>query len=199
MSRRIFHRMTTYALYRIAETIRVLLFMSLSILVFNFYPVTVIMIVLLAVLNDGPILSIAFDRAESSNSPVAWEMNRLLTVSTVLGIFGVIASFGLFYLGARVLHLSRDMLQTALFLKLAVAGHLTIFVTRTTGPFWSSKPSGTLFWTAVITKVMATLAAVYGIYMVPISWKRITYHFLGSSVSGSQTIGNGPVPVEATA
>lgn len=117
MSRKIFHRMTTYALYRIAETIRVLLFMSLSILVFNFYPVTVIMIVLLAVLNDGPILSIAFDRAESSNSPVAWEMNRLLTVSTVLGIFGVIASFGLFYLGARVLHLSRDMLQTALFLK----------------------------------------------------------------------------------
>ena len=34
-SRRIFQRMTNYALYRIAETIRVLLFMTLSILIFR--------------------------------------------------------------------------------------------------------------------------------------------------------------------
>ncbi len=56
-------RMTSYATYRIAETIRVLLFMTLSILVFNFYSLTPVMIVLLALLNDGAILSIAFDRA----------------------------------------------------------------------------------------------------------------------------------------
>jgi H+-transporting ATPase len=170
LSRKIFQRMTTYALYRIAETIRVLLFMSLSILVFNFYPVTVVMIVLLALLNDGPILTIAFDRAKSPKNPVSWHMPHLLTVATVLGITGVIASFGLFYLGERVFGLSREVLQTVLFLKLAVAGHLTIFVTRTTGPFWSSRPSGALFWTAVVTKAMATLAAVFGLYMVPISW-----------------------------
>ena len=60
-SRKIFQRMTSYATYRIAETIRVLLFMTLSILVFNFYPVTAVMIVLLALLNDGAILSIAFE------------------------------------------------------------------------------------------------------------------------------------------
>ena len=50
-------RMQSYAIYCIAETIRVLLFMTLSILVFNFYPVTAVMIVLLALLNDGVILS----------------------------------------------------------------------------------------------------------------------------------------------
>jgi H+-transporting ATPase len=60
-SRKIFQRMNSYAIYRIAETIRVLLFMTLSILVFNFYPVTAVMIVLLALLNDGAILSIAYD------------------------------------------------------------------------------------------------------------------------------------------
>ena len=54
--------MNSYAIYRIAQTIRVLLFMILSILVFNFYPVTAVMILLLALLNDGAILSIAYDR-----------------------------------------------------------------------------------------------------------------------------------------
>jgi H+-transporting ATPase len=61
-SRKILQRMQSYAIYRIAETIRVLLFMTLSILIFNFYPVTAVMIVLLALLNDGAILSIAYDR-----------------------------------------------------------------------------------------------------------------------------------------
>jgi hypothetical protein len=60
-SRRIFQRMNSYAIYRIAETLRVLFFMTLAILVFNFYPVTAVMIVMIAVLNDGAILSIAYD------------------------------------------------------------------------------------------------------------------------------------------
>jgi H+-transporting ATPase len=55
--RKIFQRLNNYAIYRIAQTMRVLLFMTLSILIFNFYPVTAIMIVLLALLNDGAILS----------------------------------------------------------------------------------------------------------------------------------------------
>ncbi len=61
-SRKIFQRMNSYAIYRIAETLRVLLFMTLAILIFNFYPLTAVMIVMLALLNDGAILSIAYDR-----------------------------------------------------------------------------------------------------------------------------------------
>ena len=60
-SRKIFQRMNSYAIYRIAETLRVLLFMTLAILIFNFYPLTAVMIVMLALLNDGAILSIAYD------------------------------------------------------------------------------------------------------------------------------------------
>lgn len=170
-SRKIFQRMNSYAVYRIAETIRVLLFMTLSILVFNFYPVTAVMIVLLALLNDGPILTIAYDNVHYSDRPEAWNMQSVLEISSVLGVMGVISSFGLFYLGERIFHLSRELLQTFIFLKLAVAGHLTIFLTRTRGPFWSIKPAPVLFWSAIITKVLATLAAVYGIFMVPIGWK----------------------------
>ena len=170
-SRKIFQRMNSYALYRIAETIRVLLFMTLSILIFNFYPVTAVMIVLLALLNDGPILAIAYDRVHYSDFPEKWNMRMVLGISSVLGILGVVASFGLFYLGERTFHLSSGVIQSLIFLKLAVAGHLTIFLTRTRGPFWSIKPSAILFWSAVGTKALATLAAVYGLFMPAIGWQ----------------------------
>jgi H+-transporting ATPase len=169
-SRKIFQRMTSYAIYRIAETIRVLLFMTLSILVFNFYPVTAVMIVLLALLNDGAILSIAFDKVRYSNRPEAWNMRSVLGIATVLGVAGVIASFGLFYLGERVFHLSREFIQPLMYLKLSVAGHLTIFLTRTRGPFWSMRPARILFVAVIGTQVVATLIAVYGLLMPPIGW-----------------------------
>jgi H+-transporting ATPase len=169
-SRKIFQRMNSYATYRIAETIRVLLFMTLSILVFKFYPVTAIMIVLLALLNDGAILSIAYDRARISNEPEAWNMRRVLGVATVLGIAGVVASFGLFYLGERVFKFDRETIQTLMYLKLSVAGHLTIFLTRTRGHFWSSRPSNILIGAVLSTQLIATLVSVYGLFMAPIGW-----------------------------
>jgi H+-transporting ATPase len=139
-SRRIFQRMNSYAIYRIAETLRVLLFMTLAILVFNFYPLTAVMIVMLALLNDGAILSIAYDNVHYKDQPEAWNMRVVLGIATVLGVIGVIAAFGLFYLGERVFHLDRAHIQTLMYLKLSVAGHLTIFLTRTRGPFLVHSP-----------------------------------------------------------
>ncbi|HUY03914.1 MAG TPA: plasma-membrane proton-efflux P-type ATPase [Rhodocyclaceae bacterium] len=169
-SRKIFQRMNSYAIYRIAETLRVLLFMTLSILIFNFYPVTAVMIVMLALLNDGAILSIAYDNVHYKDQPEAWNMRMVLGVSTVLGVIGVVSAFGLFYLGERVFHLDRAHIQTLMYLKLSVAGHLTIFLTRTRGPFWSTRPARIL-WVAVLgTQIVATLIAVYGLFMTPLGW-----------------------------
>jgi len=169
-SRRIFQRMNSYAIYRIAETLRVLLFMTLSILVFNFYPVTAVMIVMLALLNDGAILSIAYDNVHYKDQPEAWNMRLVLGIATVLGVIGVVSAFGLFYLGERVFQLDRAHIQTLMYLKLSVAGHLTIFLTRTRGPFWSIRPARIL-WVAVVgTQIVATLIAVYGLFMTPLGW-----------------------------
>lgn len=169
-SRRIFQRMNSYAIYRIAETLRVLLFMTMAILIFNFYPLTAVMIVMLALLNDGAILSIAYDNVFYKNQPEAWNMRMVLGIATVLGVLGVCASFGLFYLGERVFHLDRAHIQTLMYLKLSVAGHLTIFLTRTRGPFWSIQPARIL-WVAVLgTQIVATLIAVYGLFMTPLGW-----------------------------
>ena len=97
-------------------------------------------------------------------------MRLVLGISTVLGVIGVVSAFGLFYLGERVFHLDRAHIQTLMYLKLSVAGHLTIFLTRTRGPFWSIRPARVL-WAAVLgTQILATLIAVYGLFMTPLGW-----------------------------
>jgi len=171
-ARKIFERMNSYAVYRIAETIRVLLFMTLSIVVFNFYPVTAVMIVLLAILNDFPIMMIAYDNAPVAERPVRWDMHRVLTLSIVLGIMGVISTFGLFWIAEEYAHLPRDAIRTLIFLKLLVAGHLTIYLTRNIGMIWDRPwPSWKLILTTETTQVLGTLAAVYGWSVTPIGWK----------------------------
>ncbi|HET8714731.1 MAG TPA: HAD-IC family P-type ATPase, partial [Holophagaceae bacterium] len=171
-ARRIFERMTGYATFRIAETIRVLLFMSLSILVFGFYPVTPAMIVLLAVLNDLPIMMIAYDNAPVAPAPVRWDMRRVLSLSTVLGIAGVVASFTLFWIGRDWLKLSVPTLQSLIFLKLLVAGHLTLYLTRNDGPLWQRPwPSWRLVAATEATQLLGTFAAAYGWFIPRLGWR----------------------------
>jgi len=169
-SRKVFQRMNNYAIYRIAETVRVLFFIAATVIVFNAYPVTAVMIVMLALLNDIPIMAIAFDNVPTSDSPERWQMGSVLGMATWLGFFGVATSFLAYYIGRDVMHLSPGVLQSFIFLKLAIAGHLTIFLARTRGPFWSSRPSALLFWSALITKIIATLIAVYGLFVSPLGW-----------------------------
>ena len=170
-SRKIFQRMNNYALYRIAETIRVLLFITLSILVFKFYPVTSLMIVLLALLNDAPIMTIAYDNVKYSDLPEKWDMRTLLSMATILGVIGVSTSFGILYIGLHTFQLTHEVLQSFIYLKLSVAGHLTLFVARTKGHFWSVKPAKSLFTAIVVTQIIATLITVYGFLLPAMGWK----------------------------
>jgi len=169
-SRKIFQRMVSYSIYRIAETIRVLLFITLAILIVNFYPVTALMIVLLALLNDGAILTIAYDRAQYRNTPEAWDMRTVLLVATLLGVLGVTASFSLFYLADRVFLISRLVIQSVMYLNLSVAGHFMIFAARTRGRFWSFAPAPILVAAVLGTQLVATLIVVYGLFMAPTGW-----------------------------
>ncbi|MEJ2291702.1 MAG: HAD-IC family P-type ATPase, partial [Deinococcales bacterium] len=174
-ARKIFERMNSYAIYRITETIRIMVFVVLAMTVFDFYPITAIMIILLAFFNDVPIMAIAYDNTWLDPKPVRWDMRRILTVSTVLGLIGVIETFGLLVLGRVWLGLDTAQIQSFIFLKLAVAGHLTLFVARTRKPFLSRPhPAPLVLWSAIITKIMATLLVAFGLGLVaPISWPDI--------------------------
>lgn len=172
LAREIFARLTSYATYRIAETIRVLLLITLAVVFMNFFPVTAAMIVFLALLNDGAILSIAYDHVRGSAKPVKWDMRAVLTIATVLGVIGVVATFALFFIADKVFGLNHDLIRTMIYLKLSVAGQLTIFLTRSRGPFWSGPAPARLLLGAVITaQTLATLIAVYGAAMTPLGWR----------------------------
>ncbi|WP_456410293.1 plasma-membrane proton-efflux P-type ATPase [Oceanithermus sp.] len=181
LARQIFERMKSYAIYRIAETVRVVLLMWATITFFNFYPVTALMIIILALLNDIPILTIAYDNARVSRNPVRWNMHEVLTVSGWLGVAGLLSSFLLFYLSVVVWQLPHDLIQTLFFVKLVVAGHGTIYNTRTYDRwFWTKPyPSGILFWTTMSTAVLGTLIGVYGWFfgnvMTPMGWGWATF------------------------
>ena len=193
-SRITFERMKSYTIFRISETIRVILFMTLSIVVFNFYPLTALMIILLALLNDIPILAIAYDNTKIEKKPVRWDMKEILVLSNWLGLAGVLSSFAIFYITMVYLkaHPNTSFLlpdipqwidisnneqwlsfvQSLLFAKLVVAGHGTIYNTRTSDWFFKKPyPSLILFIATFSTRVLGTIIAVYGFNLiVPIGW-----------------------------
>jgi len=165
-ARQTFARMTSYAIYRIEETIRLLLFVTVTILVLGFFPISALQIVLIALLNDAAILAIAYDRTPISPTPVSWRMGRLLRVAGVLGVTGVVSSFLLLAVAIGPLHIAGGPLQTLLYLKLSVAGHFVIFLTRTEGPFWRSRPANVLLLSVLGTQTLASALALLG-WLVP--------------------------------
>ncbi len=172
MARITFERMKGYTIYRIAETVRVILFMTLAIAVFNFYPVTALMIILLALLNDIPILTIAYDNTKVRKFPVKWDMKEVLALSGWLGLAGVLSSFGLFFLAMDYWHLSTEMVQSLMFVKLIVAGHGTIYNTRIDDWFFKRPGPNIKLWTASFASaIFGTLIGVYGFLITPIGWK----------------------------
>ena len=193
-ARIIFERMKSYVVYRIAETIRILFFMTLAIVVFDFYPLTAIMIIILALLNDIPIMAIAYDNTKVRENPVRWDMKDIFTLSSWLGIAGVLSSFTIFYIVMIYLKSHPDttlflpdvpnsinmkdaksylaFVQSAFFVKLIVAGHLTIFNTRIADWFFKKPyPSRILSISSFMTAVIGTVIGVYGFgIMTPIGW-----------------------------
>ena len=172
-ARRIFERMLSYTIYRIAMTIDIMFFVVISMLFLNVYPITAVMIIILALLDDIPIMTIAYDNTYIDPKPVRWEMHRVLTVSSVLGFLAVIETFGLLLIG-RDLQLDTPHLQTLVFLQLVVGGHLMLFVTRTKKPLWRAPyPAWQLLGAIIATQVFAVFMTAYGWLVPELTWPLI--------------------------
>jgi H+-transporting ATPase len=175
-ARRIFERMNSYAIYRITETIRIMFFIVLAILVYHFYPITTIMIILLALLNDLPIMTIAYDNTWLNPQPVRWQMHRVLRLATVLGVVGVIETFLLLYISRSEFGVPLAQLQSLMFIKLVVAGHMTLFVARTRRPFFTRPyPAPILLGAILTTQAVAALIVGLGLFVARIPWLWVGY------------------------
>jgi len=187
-ARQIFERMMSYTIYRIAMTIDIMFFVVLSMIVFPnlhinggvvvFQPLTAVMIILLALLDDIPIMTIAYDNTIIDKNPVRWQMGRVLAVSSVLGLLSVVQTFGLLfigmlYLGDMLLGVKLDAphIQTMIFLQLVVGGHLMIFLTRTKRFFFLRPyPSLPLFFAITGTQIFAALMCGFGWLVPALPW-----------------------------
>ncbi len=180
-ARTIFARMQSYVTFRIALTIRILFFITLSVLIFNYSPLSAIMVILLALLNDIPVMSIAYDNAPIAEEPIRWHLSDTIFISTILGVTGLVSSFVLFY-WLNVSGFSIAIIQTILFLKLDVAGHSTLYLTRTGRKhFWERPfPSLKFFIPAFGSRIIGTIIVFFGILMQSISWQYILYIWIYS-------------------
>ncbi len=169
-ARRIFERMLSYAVYRISETIALLGFITIVVVAFRTYPVTPIMIVFLAILNDGSILSIAYDNTRSAAEPLRWNMTFVMGLASVLGAYAIARSLGIYAISTDLLSLDADQVRTMIYLNLSVGGILTLYAARTRGPFWSVAPARALLLVTGGGQVLATFIAVYGFLVTPIGW-----------------------------
>ncbi len=182
LARQIFERMLSYTIYRIAMTVDIMIFVVLAMLLYpvvggqHFYPLTPIMIILLALLDDIPIMCIAYDHTRTDPKPVRWNMGRVITVATTLGVLSVVQTFGVLWLGINTLGLASDPqhLQSMLFLQLVVAGHLLLFLTRTPKFFFLPPwPSWQLLGAIVVTQIFAVCLCGFGWLVPQLPWKWI--------------------------
>ena len=191
-SRVIFARMQSYATFRIAETIRIVFFISLSIFFFGFSPITAVMIVVLALLNDIPVMAIAYDNAPVAKKPVSWHPKEIVIVASVLGFVGLVASFLLLYILTET-NIIQDLtgqfitmatIYTIMFLKLDVSGHSTLYTTRTLDKhFWARPfPSLKFFIPAFGSRLIGTALAYFGIFMEPVNFATIVFVWIYSTL-----------------
>jgi H+-transporting ATPase len=178
-AREIFERIQNYVYYRVAMTIDIMLLVVASVVFLQFTPLTAIMIVVLALLDDIPIMTIAYDNVPASPKPVRWDMHRILVFSTLMGILSLAESFGLLLIG---LHLMSDAgpsawaidaasVKTMVFLQLAVGGHLLLLVVRTRhSVFRPPYPSAPLLLAVVATQFVAAVICGFGILVPMLPW-----------------------------
>jgi H+-transporting ATPase len=181
-ARQIFQRIQSYVHYRIAMTLDIMLLVVAAIVFFEFQPLTAVMIVVLALLDDIPIMTIAYDNVSASPKPERWDMHRVLVFSVLMGLLSFAESMGLLLIGlewiAHPAHalfpIDRQTLQTMVFLQLAVGGHLLLFVVRTRhSVFMPPYPSLPLFGAIVATQIAAILICYFGLLMPKLSWQAI--------------------------
>ncbi|KAI0028562.1 plasma-membrane proton-e [Vararia minispora EC-137] len=177
-SRVIFQRMRNYAIYACAVTIRIVV--CFAVLAFSYkFEFPSFMVLIIALLNDGTILTLSVDRVLPSNSPDSWDLAEIfayaiayglyLTVSTIILVvviretnffpnrFGVSLSDGP---GAPV-RIDDPQLHMIIYLQVAIISQALIFVTRSHGFFFMERPSFALMGAFCVAQLVSSIIAAY--------------------------------------
>ncbi|PIN16341.1 Plasma membrane H+-transporting ATPase [Handroanthus impetiginosus] len=177
-SRAIFQRMKNYTIYAVSITIRIVLGFLLLALIwkFDFPP---FMVLIIAILNDGTIMTISKDRVKPSPLPDSWKLAEIFTTGIVLGGYLAMMTVIFFWLaydtdffpkrfGVKSLERTADhdrsnfrMLASAVYLQVSIISQALIFVTRSRSWSFVERPGLLLGGAFLIAQLIATLIAVY--------------------------------------
>ncbi len=179
--RRIFERLYTYSLYRISESFRLIVTIVILGVITGTYPLSPLQLILLALLNDIPIISLATDRVRIANRPSKIDVRRQFAQSLLYGTVGIANSMLLYAFAVWYLHLSLPVVETLFFLKLTVSGHLLIYVAHTKERWWRYLPSRAVILATTATQALATALALTG-WLMPaaIPWQLAVFVWLWS-------------------
>lgn len=176
-ARKIFTRLYTYSLYRISESLRLILSIVILGIIYLQYPMTPIQILILALLNDVPIISLAYDNVRITSRPAAVDAKKRTLLGSLYGLTGVANSVLFVVIARNILHLDWSIVQTLFFLKLSVGGHMLIYVAHTKERWYKFLPNKVVIIATSITQILATILAISGFFMSPIklSWALLVW------------------------
>ncbi|THU57516.1 hypothetical protein C4D60_Mb03t04350 [Musa balbisiana] len=170
-SRAIFQRMKNYTIYAVSITIRIVLGFMLIALIwrFDFSP---FMVLIIAILNDGTIMTISKDRVKPSPLPDSWKLREIFATGVVLGAYLAIMTVVFFWLahatdffpekfGVRPIKDNQEELTAALYLQVSIISQALIFVTRSRSWSFVERPGFLLVAAFVAAQLVATVIAVY--------------------------------------
>nr|VDD40664.1 unnamed protein product [Brassica oleracea] len=170
-SRAIFQRMKNYTIYAVSITIRIVLGFMLIALIWKF-DFSAFMVLIIAILNDGTIMTISKDRVKPSPTPDSWKLREIFATGVVLGSYLAVMTVVFFWLahetdffsnvfGVRSIKGNDHELMSALYLQVSIISQALIFVTRSRSWSFVERPGALLMIAFLIAQLVATLIAVY--------------------------------------
>lgn len=169
-SRAIFQRMKNYTIYAVSITIRIVLGFVLLALIWE-YDFPPFMVLIIAILNDGTIMTISKDRVKPSPKPDSWKLNEIFATGVVIGtylalvtvlFYWVIDGTTFFQTHFHVSTLkSTEEISSAIYLQVSIISQALIFVTRSQSWSFMERPGALLMCAFVVAQLVATLIAVY--------------------------------------
>lgn len=179
-SRKIFTRLYTYSIYRLSESFRLIITITILGIFYRQYPLTPVLLILIALFNDIPIISLAFDRVKQADKPQKIHVHERFLLSSLFGTVGVLNSLLLFLIFTYVAPVPWKTLITMFFLKLLVSGHMLIYVAHTRERWYRFLPSSPVIWATSLTQIGATIIAFLGLFTAPISLSLIGFVWVWS-------------------
>ncbi|CAO3579972.1 unnamed protein product [Absidia cylindrospora] len=171
-SRQIFQRMRNYSIYTCSVTIRVVV--GFAVLCFAFqYDFPPFMVLILAILNDGTIMTISTDRVKPSPHPDAWNLFEIFSYAIVYGLYLALSTISFYAVAYRTDFFQRHfgvetfqdpnngVLHSVIYLQVSTISQGLIFITRSQGWFFTERPSVLLMCAFILAQLVATFIAVY--------------------------------------